>query len=67
MDISAADWNILCRQGKQENHAAMALIACDRAVAKSDFYRKSRAIIRALNKDFAGAITDLKAFILTPS
>lgn len=63
MDISAANWNALCHQGEQENHAATALIACDHAVAKSDLYRRSRAIIRALNKDFAGAITDLKAFV----
>ena len=63
MEVSGDDWNKLCQQGARNEHAATALTACDFAVAKSDRYKKPRAIARALTNDLTGALTDLEAFI----
>jgi acetyl esterase/lipase len=66
LTITGRHWDTLCRQGGLWQHAAAVLPACERAVTlmpTTPWIRDSRAIVRAVLGDFAGAIADLE-FVL---
>ncbi|WP_054464996.1 TIR domain-containing protein [Planktothricoides sp. SR001] len=63
-DIS--DLNNLCRYGSLRGYAAELMSACEMAVTRDPNHggiRDSRGVARALTGDYAGAISDLEAFI----
>ncbi|MBD2512041.1 hypothetical protein H6G91_33250 [Nostoc muscorum FACHB-395] len=66
IEISAENWNSLCRQGSLKRQANIVLPACNKAVALSPSDRNiqdSRGLARALTGDTKGAIADFKAYI----
>jgi acetyl esterase/lipase len=66
LTITGRHWDTLCRQGGLWQHAAAVRPACERAVTlmpTTPWIRDSRAIVRAMLGDFAGAMADLE-FVL---
>ncbi|QHG20757.1 ribosome assembly protein 4 [Nostoc sp. ATCC 53789] len=66
IEISAENWNSLCRQGSLKRQANIVLPACNKAVALSPSDRNiqdSRGLARALTGDTKGAIADFEAYI----
>ena len=66
LEGSADDWDLLCRQGSLWGRAADVLEACEQAVALAPDdggIRESRALARALTKDYEGAAEDLQFFL----
>jgi len=64
LEMTAYDWNLLCRYGSLWGRANEALVHCDQAIsmeAKADYY-DSRGIARALSGDYEGAIEDFLVF-----
>jgi WD40 repeat protein len=60
------DWNQICRHGSLWGRAADVLEACEQAVALAPDdggIRESRALARALTKDYEGAVEDLQFFL----
>ncbi|WP_341531803.1 ribosome assembly protein 4 (plasmid) [Nostoc sp. UHCC 0302] len=66
VEVSAENWNSLCRQGSLKRQANIVLPACNKAVALSPSDRNIQAIrglARALTGDFKGAIADFESYI----
>jgi tetratricopeptide (TPR) repeat protein len=67
--ITAEAWNVLCWNGSLWGYPEKVLSACDQAVAansegvESAGPRYSRGVARALLRDRAGAIEDLRSFV----
>ncbi|MEM1168958.1 MAG: WD40 repeat domain-containing protein [Cyanobacteria bacterium P01_H01_bin.35] len=64
--ISADNWNTLCRQGSLNKQATDVMFACEKAVAlspKDISIIDSRGIARALTGDFQGANADFQVFV----
>jgi len=61
--IYAGDWNTLCWYASVYEHAAKAILSCEKAVAlnpEDGNIRGSRALARALNGNIQGAIEDFQ-------
>ena len=70
VEISAKDWNSLCRSGSLHQSAKEVMFACEKAVklASNDGkFRDSRGLARALTGDYQGAIADFEAYIAQTS
>lgn len=74
IEISAYSWNILCKMGSLNGHAADVLFAGEKAVSLSPEYKSSydsRGLAKALTGDLNGALTDfesvLNSYILSDS
>ncbi|NEQ75679.1 MAG: hypothetical protein F6K23_23115 [Okeania sp. SIO2C9] len=66
LEISASDWDNLCRQGSLNKQAKKVMFACENAVElepDNEWIRDSRGLARALTGDFQGAIEDFEMFI----
>jgi Tol biopolymer transport system component/tetratricopeptide (TPR) repeat protein len=66
VEISADDWNTLCRKGSLQKQVADVMFACNQAVKlapKDGNIRDSRGLARALTGDYQGAIADFEAYI----
>ena len=66
LDISARQWNTLCRDGSLSGHAAKVMEYCEKAVTiapKNRRIRESRALARALTGNIQGAIEDFQFVI----
>lgn len=64
--ITARNWNTLCRYGSLRKKAADVIFACEKAVAldpKDGYVVDSRGLARALTGDLKGAITDFQVYI----
>ena len=64
--ISAFNWNKLCRYGSLYQKAADVMFACDKAVAlspKDGDIIESRGLARALTGDIEGAIADFQVYV----
>ena len=64
--ISAFNWNKLCRYGSLYQKAADVMFACEKAVAlspKDGEIIESRGLARALTGDIEGAIADFQVFV----
>ena len=64
--ISAFNWNTLCRYGSLYQKAADVMFACEKAVAlspKDGEIIESRGLARALTGDIEGAIADFQVYV----
>ena len=64
--ISAFNWNKLCRYGSLYQKAADVMFACEKAVAlspKDGEIIESRGLARALTGDIEGAIADFQVYV----
>ncbi|MBD2358319.1 tetratricopeptide repeat protein [Tolypothrix sp. FACHB-123] len=66
VEISADDWDKLCRKGSLQKQAADVMFACNQAVKLAPSHgdiRDRRGLARALTGDYQGAIADFEAYI----
>lgn len=66
IEVSAKDWNALCRQGSLWDYATEVMNTCEQAVElapENAGIRDSRGLARALIGDYAGAIEDFEFYV----